>query len=51
MPEIEARIREKQMMKEEDLLSRKYEVYMRYVESKRGKKKKKKGKGKKGKKK
>jgi len=53
VPEIEHRIYEKQMMKDEDLRSRKYETYMRFIEAKRGKRKKgKKGKGKgKGKKK
>lgn len=43
--EIEERIRERELMKSEDILSRKIEVFWRVMEA-RGKKKKKKGKGK-----
>lgn len=52
MQEIEKRIMERDLMRQEDIRSRKIEVFWRFIEAKRGKKKKKKGgKGKKGKKK
>ena len=47
--EIESRIQERAMMREEDIRSRKIEVFWRIIEAKRGKKKKGKG-AKKGKK-
>ncbi len=52
LKEIEQRIRERELMREEDILSRKIEIYNRTIEARKGKKKKKKGgkKGKKGKK-
>ncbi len=43
LKEIEKRIREREKMRTEDILSRKYEVYNRVIEARRGKKKKKKG--------
>ena len=49
MQEIETRIHERALMREEDIRSRKIEVFWRIIEAKRGKKKKGKG-GKKGKK-
>ena len=48
--EIEKRIVEREMMREEDIRSRKIEVYNRVIEARRGKKKKKGKGGKKGKK-
>jgi hypothetical protein len=46
MQEIENRIHERNLMRQEDLLSRKIEVFWRIIDAKRGKKKKKKkGKG------
>lgn len=44
MQEIENRIHERELMRNEDILSRKIEVFWRIIEAKRGKKKKK-GKG------
>ncbi len=44
MLEIEKRIQERDLMRQEDIRSRKIEVFWRIVEAKRGKKKKK-GKG------
>ena len=41
MNEIEKRIFERGLMKQEDILSRKIEVFWRFIDSKRGKKKKK----------
>ena len=40
MQEIETRIKERALMREEDIRSRKIEVYERFIEAKRGKKKK-----------
>lgn len=40
MQEIETRIKERALMRDEDILSRKIEVYERFIEAKRGKKKK-----------
>ena len=45
MKEIEQRIRERELMRLEDIRSRKIEVFWRIIDAKRGKKKKKKGKG------
>lgn len=50
MLEIEKRIHERDLMRQEDIRSRKIEVFWRIIEAKRGKKKKKGGKKKKGKK-
>lgn len=50
LKEIEQRIHERELMREEDILSRKIEIYNRTIEARKGKKKKKKGKGKKKKK-
>jgi WD40 repeat protein len=47
MLEIETRINERELMRAEDILSRKIEVFWRIIEAKKGKKKKKGGKGKK----
>jgi WD40 repeat protein len=47
MHDIEMRIQERALMKEEDIRSRKIEVFWRIIEAKRGKKKKGKGKKKK----
>lgn len=44
MQEIENRIHERELMRQEDIRSRKIEVFWRIIEAKRGKKKKK-GKG------
>jgi WD40 repeat protein len=51
--ELEKRIHERELMRNEDILSRKIEVYWRVIEARKGKKKKGKGgkKGAKGKKK
>jgi hypothetical protein len=54
MQDIEKRIVERELMRQEDIRSRKIEVFWRHIEAKKGKKKKKKGgkgakKGKKGK--
>jgi len=45
MKDIESRIHERDLMRQEDILSRKIEVFWRIIDAKRGKKKKKKGKG------
>lgn len=50
MVDIEKRIQERELMRQEDIRSRKIEVFWRIIEAKRGKKKKKGGKKKKGKK-
>ena len=52
MKEIDDRIKERELMRQEDIRSRKYEVFRRIIDAKKGKKKKGKGgkKGKKGKK-
>ena len=47
MQEIESRIHERSLMRDEDIRSRKIEVFWRIMDSKKGKKKKK-GKGGKG---
>jgi hypothetical protein len=44
MKDIETRITERALMREEDIRSRKIEVFWRIIEAKRGKKKGKKGK-------
>jgi len=44
MKEIDTRIHERALMRNEDILSRKIEVFWRIIEAKRGKKKKKGGK-------